>query len=224
MWCCITYESPESAAGAEIGVVDEHNVLWSPSGSVMGAVSALQSVRSCMGSLSGAMSATGTVVDKSLQPVPKAACRGAEVWSDDAGLVGILQGRPPPLLLLSDSSNIAGDGPSSGHGTSDQAVEEGDADKVDSRSRYFSVAWSDLRVTGGDGDAVGWWCTRRSCVVDEAGEEIVSPKVEEETEGPSRSLPQALGQDGAFLGYVLPTKAVVDRSGHQVWHTPDLSL
>lgn len=209
----------DTAAGVDIGTVDERNVLWSPSGSVMGAVSALHSVRSCTGSISGAVSSNGTVVDTSLTSVPQAACRGSEVWSDEDGMVGTIQGQPPPLLLLCDASTAEVNA-SHETGTSDADAANADPTKADSRSRYFSVAWSDLRVTGQHGEAVGWWCTRRSCVVDEAGEQIMSPDVEAETEGPSGSLPQALDQEGGFLGYVLPCKAVVDSSGHQVRPTP----
>ena len=174
-------------------------------------MSALHSVRSSTGSLAGAVSGTGTVVDNSLAPVPTAACRGVKVWSDGTSLLGTVQGRPPPLFLLEDSSRKSVDD------VSESNENEDDGTKVDSRAKNFSVAWSDLRVTSHDGEPVGWWCSRRSCVVDEVGELLLSPTVQQEADGPSDRLPQALTEDGSFLGYVLPSKAVVDPSGHQVW-------
>ena len=202
-----------------MGTVDKNNVLWSPSGTAMGAVSALQSVRGSTGSLAGAVSAMGMVVDISLAPVPKAACCGVEVWDDGTSLLGTVQGRPPSLFMLKDTSRTSGDDINVELSISEPNGDEGDAIKVDSRSKSFSVAWSDLRVTGGDGEPVGWWCSRQSCVVDKQGEQVLSPKVQQEIEGPSDRLPQALTEDGGFLGYVLSTKAVVDASGHQVRST-----
>lgn len=178
---------------------------------MLGAISALHAVRSSTGSIAGAVSSSGTVMDESLTPVPTAACCGTEVWKEEIDLVGIIQGLPPPLLWLTVNP--------------DTAVEANDPDAQDTQDgnsapeaiqpKRFSVAWSDLRVTAQNGEAVGWWCCRRSCVVNAAGEELMSPDVEESPE-PSDSLPQALDNEGGFLGYVLSTKAVVDASGHQV--------
>jgi hypothetical protein len=208
----------EIDAGVDIGTLDQHNDLHSPSGRVVGAVSALRVVRDCTGSIVGAVTSTGTVVDTSLAPVPQATCRGAEVWSDHSGLVGIIQGLPPPLLTLVDISNTSEKESSAEHGSSEAAEGESSSGTVNSSSRHFSVAWSDLCVTGRDGKNVGRWCPRRGAVVDEAGEEVMSLAVERAADGPSGSLPQAVDQDGNFLGHVLPSRAVVDSSGHQVQH------
>jgi hypothetical protein len=184
----------------------------------MGAVSTLHVVRSSSGAIYGAVTPTGTVVDTSLTPVPQVALCGSEVWSDGLELIGTIQGLAPPLFTLIDSSTTSEKERNAEAGSSEATAGERGSDTVDRSSRVFTVAWSDLRVTGRDGKCVGRWCTKRGCVVDESGAEVTSLVIKTVAEGVPDRLPQAVDNSGNFLGYVLPSKAVVNSSGHQVQH------
>jgi hypothetical protein len=150
--------------------------------------------------------------------VPQVALCGSEVWSDGLELIGTIQGLAPPLFTLIDSSTTSEKERNAEAGSSEATAGERGSDTVDRSSRVFTVAWSDLRVTGRDGKCVGRWCTKRGCVVDESGAEVASLAIKTVAEGAPDSLPQAVDNSGNFLGYVLPSKAVVDSSGHQVQH------
>jgi hypothetical protein len=186
--------------------VDKNSMLYSPSGSVMGAVSSLCAVRSATGSLTGAITAGRTVVDTELKHVENAVCRGKEVWSGNGALVGVVQGVAPPLLVLRVEKPPAGD------------ARDGDAAQ-EAGQQHAAVAatveWSTLKVVADGGGDIGWWDTQRACVVDDGGSEVAWPTVSA-TEEPCSELPQAVDKHGAFLGYVLTSKAVVDARGRQV--------
>lgn len=190
-------------SGSILGTVDEHGLLrHGPGCTPLGAVAAVTAVRDVVGTLTAALTPDGAVLDVDLVPVPD--CRvGADgtIWSTPEGsdsavdpssrgaVLGFAQGQPPPLGLLSGSDGREG------------VVQWGDM-----RARLEGREWVGRWDAGGGGR-----------VVDESGAEVEAglvfglPK-----EGPPEDLPQAVDVYGAFLGHVLPSRAVIGPDGTQV--------
>jgi hypothetical protein len=163
----------------------------SPHGDVCGFVSTSRAVRDPTGSIAGTLDeASGTFCDMTGARVAILCAPAGVITAADGRLVGFVQGLPPPLLLV--------------HRACPSGSPEGEHVGIISWATQLAVLSSgeNIGTLGPGGKLLGPSGTPDSRYV-----------VSQTPGPPLPGLPQTVDFSGTFLGYVLPSGAVVSTSG-----------